>query len=521
MKTAIRYLRFSAKGQSASSIERQEVVTDFWIKTQQVQLIDSFADKGKSARTFDRPDYIKLEAFIHKYHRKVDYLLVDQFDRFSRNAAEGLQRVKELQRKFAIQIVSVTEGIIFDYETPGSFFRAGLQLLLAEEDNINRSSKVRSGLYAAVTKEGRYIYKNPPFGYNKTGSGKERRIVVNEEQASVVKFIYDAFLRGVPLYVIKDTAREMGFDRGGSMAIERVLSNPAYAGMLRAKAFKEHPGGIFSGAHEPIVDLTTWKMVQSKKERPAKVRAIMDDEIPLRGVLKCHCGNPLSGAPSRGKSGKYFYYYKCKHSKHNNISAVNSHRQLSGAIGLMSLPEHLVTEIRQRSRFDIECKMKENSQKAEKKKEVLEEVEKKLLAVEEKFITNQIAKDTYERWHSTYTSDIFEIKAAIERYSINYSKAYDIIDKNLSKLSNLEYVYNQATTLQKREFINLVFDNNLYYENGIYRTPTMFDIFTDKCQEMKDLGYLIYEKKRDNLATIPFSGERGIRTLGTVASTTV
>ena len=59
-----------------------------------------------------------------------------------------------------------------------------------------------------------------------------------------------------------------------------------------------------------------------------KQRVVIDDEIPLRGILKCHCGTPLSGAPSRGKSGKYFYYYKCRHSKHNNISEIKAHQQL-------------------------------------------------------------------------------------------------------------------------------------------------------------------------------------------------
>ncbi len=64
-------------------------------------------------------------------------------------------------------------------------------------------------------------------------------------------------------------------------------------------------------------------------KKPQKVRTVIDEEIPLRGVLKCHCGNPLSGARSRGKSGKYFYYYKCRFLKHNNISAIIAHDQFN------------------------------------------------------------------------------------------------------------------------------------------------------------------------------------------------
>ena len=54
MKRAIRYLRFSQLGQSNGSIERQELYTDQWIKLNDIELVDTFIDRGKSARTFDR-----------------------------------------------------------------------------------------------------------------------------------------------------------------------------------------------------------------------------------------------------------------------------------------------------------------------------------------------------------------------------------------------------------------------------------------------------------------------------------
>lgn len=111
--------------------------------------------------------------------------------------------VKLLQKKYNIQVVSVTEGIIFDYDTPGSFFRAGLQLLLAEEDNINRSIKVKGGIYTAKAKEGRFDFKNAPFGYRKIGERKERKLIVEETEDKIVRHIYDAFLKNTSLYLIK------------------------------------------------------------------------------------------------------------------------------------------------------------------------------------------------------------------------------------------------------------------------------------------------------------------------------
>lgn len=506
MKRAIRYLRFSQLGQSNGSIERQEMYTDQYLQYNNIKLVDTFIDRGKSAKTFDRPDFIKLQAFIAKHYRSVDYLLVDQLDRFSRDAGEAMNMVKQFQRKYSIQIISVTEGIIFDYDTPGSFFRAGLQLLLAEEDNINRSIKVRGGLYTARAKEGRFLTREKPFGYVKVGEGKQRHLEVNELEAKVVRQIYDMFLRDVPLYKIKEAAYEMGFDRNGNMAIERVLANPVYAGLVRVEPFKDLPGGLFPAVHEPIVDKATWQMVQSKMKKADKVKVVVDDEIPLRGVVKCHCGVPLTGAPSRGKSGKYFYYYKCKHSKHNNISAVKAHEQFLNACNLMSIPEKKIKEIRNGCYASIEEEMKTNRKKAVEKKRELEEVKQRLHAVEEKWFKDEINKDTYDRWYSTYSDHILNLTAAVERLSVNPDKAFELLDNNLDMLSDVRYIYDKATTLQKREFVNKVFDGNLYYQEGVYRTPTMLDLLSHNASKMEEKGYLIYNKKRDNLSTIPQSG---------------
>tara|TARA_R110002033_G_scaffold46226_5_gene90731 strand:+ start:1586 stop:3109 length:1524 start_codon:yes stop_codon:yes gene_type:complete len=506
MKRAIRYLRFSQLGQSNGSIERQELYTDQYLQYNNIQLVDSFIDRGKSAKTFDRPDFIKLQAFIAKHYKSVDYLLVDQLDRFSRDAGEAMSLVKQFQKKYSIQIISVTEGIVFDYDTPGSFFRAGLQLLLAEEDNINRSIKVRGGLYTARAKEGRFLTREKPFGYSKVGEGKQRHLEVNEIEAKIVKTIYDMYLRDVPLYKIKEIAYQSGFDRKGNMAIDRVLANPVYAGLVRVEPFKDLPGGLFPAIHEPIVDKTTWTMVQSKMKKIDKVKVVIDDEIPLRGVVKCHCGTPLTGAPSRGKSGKYFYYYKCKHSKHNNISAIKAHEQFLNVCDLMSVPERQIKEIRDGSYSSIEQEVKANKKKVADKKHELEEVQQLLNAVEEKWFRDEINKDTYERWYSTYSDHILTITAAIERLSPNQGKAFEILDRNLDLLGDIKHVYTRSDTLQKREFVKMVFNGNLYYQEGIYRTPTILDIFSHNASKMEEKGCLIYKKKRENLSVIPHSG---------------
>lgn len=512
MKRAIRYLRFSQVGQSNSSIERQELYTDQWLKVNGVELVDTFIDRGKSAKTFDRPDFIKLQQFIAKHFRHVDYLLVDQLDRFSRDAGEAMSMVKNLQRKYNIQVVSVSEGITFDYDTPGSFFRAGLQLLLAEEDNINRSIKVRGGLYTAKAKEGRYVYSHAPFGYKKEGERKQRRLVIDEREAPIIRYIFEAYLKNVPLYLIKKQARLLGHDRKGNMAIERILSNPAYAGMLYAEPFKEYPGGLFPATHEPIIDWASWQLVQRKMKKPSKQRTVIDDEIPLRGLLRCHCGQPLTGAASRGKSGKYFYYYKCKFTGHNNISAKKAHEQLLAALSLMSLSAARLKSVMNSCQQTIDKQRQSNLLLVAEKKKLLEQTQAKLLTVEEKWIKNEIKRDTYQRWHSEYTFEITSLKAAIGLLGKGQNEASLKIKRSLHLLTDIPEIFASANSLQKREVISLVFDNNLYYENGTYRTPTMMELLTHNTLKMKQKELLIFNKKEGFHEEIPPSAPEGIRT---------
>jgi site-specific DNA recombinase len=426
-------------------------------------------------------------------------------DRFSRDAGEAIKLVKKLQMSYNIQIVSVTEGITYDYATPGSFFRTGLQLLLAEEDNINRSIKIRGGISTAKAKEGRYIYNKPPFGYYKTGESKNRHLLVNETEAAVVRYIFDAYLKNEPLYLIEQEAKNRGFKRSGKGAIQRVLSYPVYAGLQHVDAFKDYPGGLFKANHEPIIDMATWQMVQQRLQKPDKEKVIIDENIPLRGVLKCHCGDLLTGAASRGKMGKYYYYYKCNKPQHLNASANKAHKQIEQVFQLMSLPDKVVQAIQLNSERLFDLKMGNDKNLLTEKKRELAGEEDKLLSIEEKWINNSITRETYERWFSKITSNRLTIKAAIERLSGDQNAIYKIVKRNLEGLSDLGYVFGKASALQKQELIRIGFDNNLYYENGVYRTPTMIEILTHKTQEMSDLGLLEYQKKGGLFSNPPLS----------------
>ncbi|HTJ11342.1 MAG TPA: recombinase family protein [Dinghuibacter sp.] len=89
---AIGYLRLSMRDQSRYSLEYQESSINEYCKRNNIELLAVFKDNGQSSYNFDRPNYIALENFIKKHKGGVNYLIVMDHDRFSRNLPEALMK---------------------------------------------------------------------------------------------------------------------------------------------------------------------------------------------------------------------------------------------------------------------------------------------------------------------------------------------------------------------------------------------------------------------------------------------
>ena len=512
-KTAIRYLRISTERQSNFSIDGQEMSTKSWCERNDVVIVDTFIDEGYSARNFDRPDFQRLTRFIAQHYRTVDFLVVNSFDRFSREAGEAIVHIKKLQKQFAIKVVSVSEGVTFDADDPGSFFYAGLMLLKGEDEIIRNRSRINLGIYTAKKKEGRYLGA-APYGYKNTKDENNKPIIIpDESRAYIIKYIFNAYLENTPIGDITREARKMGLNLQGNTAIRTILQRHAYAGLLHVKAYKEYPEEIVEAIHEPLVSKEVWYQVQKKLRGKEKIRTIINDDLPLRAVLKCHCGTPLTGAASTGKGGKHFLYYKCnQQSGHNNISAIKAHQQLLSVWEYMSLPDYLIAVTKQKNQQMLEEHFSTNIKLLRNKKNEYNKAQEELESIEQKWISNQMSFETYQRWYSRLTDQRIALKAQIAKLGQDQNETWLLLQDELEKLSDLKYLYNQAQTVEKQNMLKLVFDNSLYYQNKIYRTPYIMEIFTSNTLILKEKGLLIYECTDSKISNPPSGGAGGSRT---------
>jgi len=284
-----------------------------------------YDDGGYSGATLDRPAAQQLLSDIKL--GRVDCVLSYKIDRLSRSLLDFLKLI-ELFDQHEVSFVSVTQP----FDTSLSMGRLMLNVLLsfAQFEREIIGERIRDKV-AATKKKGKYCGGPPVFGYDV--DWERKRLVVNPEEAALVKRIFADFVRTASTTAL---ARQLNEEGGTTKAwttqkgitrpgrawnkghIYRLLNNPLYVGEVA------HLGQRYPGEHEPIVPRKLWDQAQAvlrEQHRAPGVSTRAKTKALLRGILRCaHCGSAM-GPSFTKKRGKLYRYYLCVHaSKHGRDS---------------------------------------------------------------------------------------------------------------------------------------------------------------------------------------------------------
>jgi site-specific DNA recombinase len=103
--------------------------------------------------------------------------------------------------------------------------------------------------------------------------------------------------------------------------------------------------------------------------------------------------------------------------------------------------------------------------------------------------------ETYNRWFGDYTKQRNYLRARIGQIGKDHGETFGLLRENIGFLTDIGGVYVRADTRQKQELIRTVFDQALYYQDGIYRTPYLIPELAHNELVLKEKGLLIVEKK--------------------------
>ncbi|WP_268225799.1 recombinase family protein [Sinomicrobium oceani] len=263
-----------------------------------------------SAKTFNRPEWIKLLANLKKKSSKTNLILFTKWDRFSRNAGDAYQMIGILT-KLGVEPQAVEQPL--DLSIPENKIMLAIYLAAPEVENDRRALNTFYGMRKAK-KEGRYM-GIAPFGYiNRSRENGKKYIAVKEPEASSMRWAFHEITKGVlAADQVRKEMNRFGPKKLSRSAFHVAIRNPVYCGKIFIEKFKDEEAHFVQAQHEPLLFSKVQQMLDGNKraERP-NTKILSDTNLPLRGFLTCpRCGRNLTGSASRGSTGRCYYYYHC------------------------------------------------------------------------------------------------------------------------------------------------------------------------------------------------------------------
>lgn len=473
MKTAVIYTRVSTDEQAKSgySLPYQQEVLEKYCAVAGIQVLRHFQD-DHSAKTFNRPKFNQLLEYLKGNKRSVDYLLFLKWDRFSRNATDSFNMIRQLT-EWGIEPQAVQQPL--DLSIPQNKLMLAFYLMEPEVNNDVRSLATKEGL-RKIKLLGGWVVK-PPMGYQAKRTEIGLPTMEPDKHANAIREAFQLMADGTHTQnEIRAILRRKGCPLSKNYLLH-VLKHPCYMGQIYVDEHRKEPAKWVKGLHEPIVSEELFSSVQRRLScnGSAKGRHLkLSEDLPLRGHLLCNrCGNKLTGSASRGRLGGKYYYYHCQYGCKERFPAIEvneafeSHlRKLKPKPEIVELYKAILEDIFSEKAGSGEDRIKEV------KKEV-GELREKLLRADELFVDGKLPADRYTEFTDTFRRKLHQHEQELEELQAIDTDYKVYIDQGFLLVNHLDSYFQFATLEAKSKLVGSIYPQQMIYVgNGEYRTPS-------------------------------------------------
>lgn len=370
-----------------SSYENQvNYYREYILKHEDYELVDIYADEGISATNTKKRD--AFNRLIQDCRDgKVDRILVKSISRFARNTLDCIKYVRELKE--------LGIGVTFEKENIDSLDSKGEVLLtilssLAQDESRSISENSTWGIRKKFERGVVQVNTTNFMGYDKDEKGN---LIINHEQANVVRYIFDRFLEGYsPEFISKELRKQeipgcTGKARWCPSAIWKMLKNEKYKGdALLQKTYTvdfltkkriDNDGQVnqyyIENNHEPILDREKWEIVQLEIARRKKFR----EQHKLQFYIMQKENNPFTTKVFCAECGSAFGRKNWTTSRgKRKVWQCNNRYKIKGQIGCLN--NHIDEEMLEKAVMMAVSILKENRELLQSKWNKLIETDSRL-----------------------------------------------------------------------------------------------------------------------------------------------
>ncbi|QWU16246.1 site-specific DNA recombinase [Paenibacillus sophorae] len=329
------------------------------------QIVGEYVDRGISGKSIE--GRYELQRLIQDVKAGlIDEVTVWKFNRMARKSIDLLQIVDILEKN-NVTFRSFSEN--FETQTPMGRF--GLQMMgaVGELERNTIVDNVKMG-HRQRAKTGKHNGK-VPIGYRIEGSangrGRETKLVIVEEEALLIRKIFELYASGQGLKAIANQLNREGYLTGtknpfSTCAVRDLLDNPMFVGKIRYNQYEnwgekrrrgknDHPI-LVDGQHPPIINRNLWDKVQLlRKKKSFMPKKRFEGEYLLTGIIRCpECGAAMTASRTvnTNKDGTKVtrMYYSCGNfrSKGSSVCHANSIRKIEAEKAVMDRIQNVLDQ---------------------------------------------------------------------------------------------------------------------------------------------------------------------------------
>ncbi len=433
------------KGDDSESIQNQKLLLVNYAMEHNMQIYKVYSDDDYSGADKDRPEWNKMLSDARS--REFNVIICKTQSRFTREMEIVEKYIHGYFIEWGIRFIGTIDNV--DSNVKGNKKTRQINGLINEWYLEDLSENIKA-VFRKKMEEGQFLGAFAPFGYKKDTADRHK-LIVDEETAKVVRWIFDLYLEGYSIkriaYILTETQiptptaykQNSGYNYKnpksdsasskmgvwGTTTIRKILTNNTYVGILTQGKVKklsykskkvvktpEIEWVVKEDNHEAIIDMNTFyqaqKMMKAKRTVSENNGNGKHKAHCLAGRVRClECGSSL--IKMGGSNNQESRYLRCQLANKTRNKMCTPH-----AVRLLDLKNTIAGEIK----ILI--------------KEVLNEESEKYLSDRINGIT--VAENRIE----TKVKELRKILKTIQDYKKALSDTY--VDKSRNLISEEEYI---------------------------------------------------------------------------------
>ncbi len=445
------YIRVSTikQGVQGVSLQEQKSAIERYAHSQNIRIIQWFEERETAAKC-GRPVFNQMLSLLKK--SKAEGVVIHKIDRSARNLRDWSDLGELIDRGVSVHFANES----LDLGSRGGRLSADLQAVIASDFIRNLKEESRKGFYGRI-KQG--LYPLPaPIGYLDQGRGKMK--IVDPIKGPMVKRAFEMYASGkwsTSRLAQEMTRRGLRNHRGGRISkngVGWILRNPFYIGLIRLKS----TGEMFEGVHAPLITKSLFDKVQGIITGKTVLGSTKHDYL-FRKMLLCNlCKRKLIGERQKGH-----VYYRCqtKECPTKTLREETVEEEIERILSKIHLTKselNLAVSNLRSAELD----------RAQARRVELKSLQLQLNKINERqnrltdlLIDGVLAEEDYLKKKNALICEKRSIKENMTTVESGRNEKTESSCKNLELAHMALLSYENATTDEKREMLNIVISNLL------------------------------------------------------------